>query len=201
MPGSPQANYKMVQRFFAETDPKEALLRLYHGHAEAYLGAAPSVLVDPTKIPKPQARRAEYVDRLKDGRTRGFWPFVFATSHRGRAIPSAFTTYSSRRVNQAGVLGTWSASLGRVRGLVGEKPLVMDREFSYGNFLRNSRRLGCPWSSASIPPALPVLRPGPKPLLPFAPCRRGCRPWTGGASPWRWRSPGLGIRAGRPLDP
>lgn len=82
--------------------------------------------------------------RLKDGRTRGFWPFVFATPHRGRAIPSAFTTYSSRRVNQAGVLGTRSASLGRVRGLVGEKPLVMDREFSYGELLEELKEGGMP---------------------------------------------------------
>jgi len=54
MPGNPEANYKTIQRLLARIDPQEALLRLFQAEA-------PFVLGDPTEMPRPQARKTEYV--------------------------------------------------------------------------------------------------------------------------------------------
>ncbi|MFN3929268.1 MAG: transposase [Thermoflexus sp.] len=137
MPGSPQANYKAIQRFLAETNPKEALWRLYHEEA-------PFVLVDVTEIPRPQARRTSYVGRLRDGKTRGFWLLLLATPYRGRAIPFSFVTYSSQTIDQSGSSRNLEhrRALREVRELVGDKPLVMDREFSYGGLLETLQEAG-----------------------------------------------------------
>jgi hypothetical protein len=79
MPRSPQANYKAIQRFLAEVDPREVLLRLWDEEA-------PFVLADPTEVPRRQARRTDYVGRLADGRTLGFW-LLLARPYKGRALP------------------------------------------------------------------------------------------------------------------
>ena len=76
----PDANYKRIQRFLAQTNTKAALQRLFWEDA-------PFVLGDPTEIPRPRAKRTSYVGLLKDGQTRGFWLLVLATPFRGRAIP------------------------------------------------------------------------------------------------------------------
>lgn len=52
MLGNPQANYKTIQRFLVESDPKEALLRLDNE-------ATPFVPVNATGIPRPQPRKTE----------------------------------------------------------------------------------------------------------------------------------------------
>lgn len=54
MARSTQANYKAIQRFLAEVDPREVLLRLWDEDA-------PFILADPTEVPRRQARRTEYV--------------------------------------------------------------------------------------------------------------------------------------------
>lgn len=126
MRGSPQANYKALQRFLERNDPREALRRLYDV-------GAPFILMDPTEIERPQAKRTEYVGLLKDGKTAGFWLLVLAVPHRGRAIPFHFITYSSRTINEEETSRNLEhlRALGGVRELIGDKPLVMDREFSY----------------------------------------------------------------------
>jgi hypothetical protein len=50
MPGSPQGNYKAIQRFLAKADPEKALMRLF-------MEDAPFVIADPTEIPRPQAKK------------------------------------------------------------------------------------------------------------------------------------------------
>ena len=130
LPGKPQANDKMIQRFLAATEPKEALWRLSDKEA-------PFVLAHPTEIPRPQAKKTEYVGTLSDGRTRGFWLLVLATPYRGRAIPVSFVTYSSQTIAQEGRSRNLEQqrALGEVADRIGERPVVLDREFSYGGLL------------------------------------------------------------------
>lgn len=67
--------------------------------------------------------------KLKDGR-RGFWFFV-----RGRAIPFGFSVYSSKTIGDEASsrnLEHWGL-LRRLKPLIGDRVLVLDREFSYGD--------------------------------------------------------------------
>lgn len=132
MPGTPAANYKLLQRFLASTDPKVTLLRLFQTDA-------PFVLGDPTEMPRPQAWKTPYIGTLMGGKTKGFWLLTLATPFRGRALPFHFVTYSSKTI------GTEESSrnlkhlsaLAAIKELLGEKPLVFDREFSYLELLEN----------------------------------------------------------------
>lgn len=126
MAGRPAANYKAIQRFLAQADPKTALLRLFQADA-------PFVIGDPTEMPRPQARKTSYVGKLSDGKTRGFWLLLLATPYRGRAIPCGFVSYSSRTIGQMSGSRNqyhWQA-FDQIKALLGDKPLVLDREFSY----------------------------------------------------------------------
>jgi hypothetical protein len=132
MPGNPEAKYKEIQRFLHQADLKAALLRLFRLDA-------PFVLADPTEIPRPQARKTAYVGRLKDGKTRGFWLMLLATPFRGRALPFHFITYSSKTIAQEETsrnLNHCRAFAG-IKALLGDRPLVLDREFSYLELLHN----------------------------------------------------------------
>ena len=130
MRGKPAANYKEIQRFLAKAEPKEAALRLFQEDA-------PFVIGDPTEIPRPQARKTPYVGTLKDGKTKGFWLLMLATPFRGRAIPCAFVTYSSRTIaEQANSRNLeHDRAFQEIKELLGERPLVLDREFSYLSLL------------------------------------------------------------------
>jgi len=132
MPGKPEANYKFIQRFLARTDPREALLRLFQTDA-------PFVLGDPTEIPRPEAWKTAYVGTLMDGKTKGFWLLTLATPVRGRALPFHFVTYSSKTIRDEASSRNLKhlCALATVKDLLGEKPLVFDREFSYLELLEN----------------------------------------------------------------
>jgi hypothetical protein len=126
MPGTSAANYKQIQRFLAKIDPKAILLRLFQTNA-------PFVLGDPTEIPRPEAWRTAYVGTLSDGKTKGFWLLTLATPFRGRALPFHFVTYSSKTIADQETSRNLKHlnALATVKDLLGEKPLVFDREFSY----------------------------------------------------------------------
>jgi len=116
----------MIQRFLRQADPKAALLRLFEADA-------PFVIGDPTEMPRPQARKTSYVGTLKDGKTRGFWLLLLATPYHGRALPCGFVSYSSKTIAQLARSRNqyhWQA-FDQVKALLGDKPLVLDREFSY----------------------------------------------------------------------
>ena len=132
MPGNPTANYKEIQRFLDQADPKEALLRLFQVDA-------PFVIGDPTEIERPQAKKTAYVGTLKDGKTRGFWLLLLATPYRGRAIPCGFVTYSSSTIGDEATSRNLehARAFAEVKALLGERPLVLDREFSYLSLLEN----------------------------------------------------------------
>ena len=93
MKGNSDANYKRIQRFIKRVDPRTALWRLFQEDAEFVIG-------DPTEIERPHAWKTEYVGKLKDGKTRGFWALILATPYRGRAIPCGMVTYSSKTIAQ-----------------------------------------------------------------------------------------------------
>ncbi|GAP07746.1 MAG TPA: transposase [Anaerolinea thermolimosa] len=132
MRGGSAASYKRIQRFLREVDPRAMLWRLFCEQAEYVIG-------DPTEIERPQAWKTAYVGTLKDGKTRGFWMLLLATPYRGRAIPCGLLTYSSRTI----AAGLSSRNTNHVRAfaelkdLLGERPLVLDREFSYLELLLN----------------------------------------------------------------
>ncbi len=126
MKGNSEASYKRIGRFIRQTDPRQALWRLFQEQAAFVIG-------DVTEIERPQARKTDYVGTLKDGKTRGFWAMVFATAYRGRAIPCGLVTYSSTTIatqQDSRNLNHFRAFAG-LKDLLGERPLVLDREFSY----------------------------------------------------------------------
>jgi hypothetical protein len=129
MEGKPESNSKAIQRFLKANDPREALKQLYWEQA-------PFVLGDPTEIERPQARKTSYVGKLRDGKSRGFQVLPLAFPYRGRAIPFHFITYSSRTIQKESTSRNWEhlRLIEGIKEIIGEKPLVMDREFSYGGF-------------------------------------------------------------------
>ena len=132
MEGESAAGYKRIQRFLGKADPRTALWRLFQEDAEFVIG-------DPTEIERPHAWKTDYVGKLKDGKTRGFWTLILATPYRGRAIPCGMVTYSSKTIAQ----GLDSRNLNHFRAFaslkdrLGGRPLVLDREFSYLELMLN----------------------------------------------------------------
>lgn len=132
MEGESAAGYKRIQRFLGKADSRTALWRLFQEDAEFVIG-------DPTEIERPHAWKTEYVGKLKDGKSRGFWALILATPYRGRAIPCGMVTYSSKTIAQ----GLDSRNLNHFRAfaslkdMLGGRPLVLDREFSYLELMLN----------------------------------------------------------------
>ena len=126
MAGKEEANYKSIQRFLASNSPQPALLRLFQEEA-------PFVIGDPTEVPRPQAKKSEYVGTLSDGKTSGYWILVLATPFHGRAIPCHFVSYSSKTINDEATSRNRHhfEAFAQIKELLGDKPLVLDREFSY----------------------------------------------------------------------
>jgi len=132
MDRNPAGDYKMMQRFIQQVDVKRLLLRLFQEDAEF-------VIEDPTEMERSQARKTDYVGTLSDGNTRGYWIMTLATPYRGRAIPCSFVTYSSQTINR-GINSRnqeHNRAFASVKQLLGERPLVLDREFSYLELLKN----------------------------------------------------------------
>jgi len=126
MSGTAVANYKRIQRFLDGADPREAMIRLFQEEAAFVIG-------DPTEIARPQAWKTSYVGTLSDGETKGFWLLMLATPYRGRAIPCGFVTYSSRTIAEQASSRNFEheRAFGALKELLAERPLVLDREFSY----------------------------------------------------------------------
>jgi len=134
MPGQAASNYKSIQRFLEQVDLKAVLKRFFQEQAEF-------VLADPTEMPRPHAKHTEYVGRLSDGRTLGYWLLVLATPFRGRALPFHFITYSSQTIAQQVTSrnNEHFRAFAGLKPLLGERPLVLDREFSYLGLLKALR--------------------------------------------------------------
>jgi hypothetical protein len=130
MPGSEAAAYKRIQRFVATQEPRETLKRLFNEEAEFVIG-------DPTEIERPHAVKTSYVGTLKDGETQGFWMLTLATPLRGRAIPFHFLTYSSQTFEDQPSSRNLEhfKAIQEIQQLIGDRPIVFDREFSYRELL------------------------------------------------------------------
>ena len=132
MNGSEAANYKTIQRFLAANDPRQVLGRLFREQA-------PFVIGDPTEMPRAQAKRTEYVGTLSDAETKGYWLMLLATPYHGRAIPCGFVSYSSKTIAQEATSRNQHhlAAFAQIKELLGDRPLILDREFSYLELLEN----------------------------------------------------------------
>jgi hypothetical protein len=132
MPGGPSASYKRIQRFLQDQDPQEALKLLFNEDAQFVIG-------DPTEIERPHANQTSYVGTLMDGQTKGFWMLTLATPLRGRAIPFHFVTYSSRTFEDQPSSRNLEhfKAIQEIQQLIGERPIIFDREFSYLGLLRS----------------------------------------------------------------
>lgn len=131
MSGTEAAAYKRLQRFMAEVDLQAVLARLHDPQADFVIG-------DPTEMPRPHAKKTSYVGYLKDGKTRGFWMLMLATPYRGRALPCSFVTYSSQTIaDEVTSRNQYHfQAFAKLKALLGERPLVLDREFSYLGLLQ-----------------------------------------------------------------
>ena len=76
---------------------------------------------------------------MSDAETKGYWLMVLATPFHGRAIPCGFVSYSSKTINQEATSRNQHhfAAFAQVKELLGSRPLVLDREFSYLKLLEN----------------------------------------------------------------
>jgi hypothetical protein len=137
---SEASNYRTIDRVLPKLEPKKALMRLYDPES-------PFVLVDPTEIERKQAKKTDYVGRLSDGKTLGFWTIVFAQPYRGRAIPFHFGVYSEATINEEVTSRNleWRELMWQIKELVGETPLVFDREFSAQRWLETLEEARCEW--------------------------------------------------------
>jgi hypothetical protein len=132
MGGNAEANYKCIQRFLDANEPRQVLLRLFREQAEFLIG-------DPTEMPRPQAKHTEYVGTLSDGETSGYWLLLLAAPYHGRAIPCGFVSYSSKTIAREATSRNQHhlAAFAQVKELLGNRPLILDREFSYLELLEN----------------------------------------------------------------
>jgi hypothetical protein len=132
MPGQSGASYKRIQRFLQDHDPQEALKMLFNEAADFVIG-------DPTEIERPHADKTAYVGTLMDGQTKGFCMLTLATPLRGRAIPFHFLTYSSRTFEDQPSSRNLEhfKAIQEIQPLIGTRPIVFDREFSYRELLNS----------------------------------------------------------------
>ena len=132
MAGKEDRNYKCIQRFLEKTTPQQILLRLFQESASF-------VIADPTEMPRLQAKKTDYVGTLSDGQTSGYGLLFLSTAFHGRSIPCGFVSYSSKTINQEATSRNHHPfeAFGKVKELIGDRPLVLEREFSYLELMEN----------------------------------------------------------------
>lgn len=130
MTGKSESRYKEIQRFLKKTDLKQSLLRLYQEEAEFVIG-------DPTEMKRYKAPKTSYVGTLQDGITPGYWMLVLSTPFRGRSLPFSFVIYSSRTIAEQSTSRNQEhyRCFNEIQQLLGDRPLVLDREFCYEELL------------------------------------------------------------------
>jgi len=130
MAGKSSSNYKMIQRFLCRIDLKQVLLRFYQEEAKFVIG-------DPTEMVRYNAPKTSYVGTLSDGRTAGYWLLMLSMPYRGRAIPFSYVIYSSKTIGEQITSRNQEhyRCFEEVKQLLGKRPLVLDREFSYHDLM------------------------------------------------------------------
>ena len=126
MTGKSSSRYKEIQRFLKKVNLKKSLMRLYQEDAEFVIG-------DPTEMERYKAPKTSYVGTLSDGKTAGYWLMVLSTPFRGRSLPCSFVVYSSKTIGEQCTSRNQEhfRCFAEVKELLGDRPLVLDREFSY----------------------------------------------------------------------
>jgi hypothetical protein len=126
MAGNSDRGYKTIQRFMKRMEMKRLLLRFYQEGAEFIIG-------DPTEMERYKAPKTSYVGTLSDGKTAGYWLMVLSTPFRGRSLPFSFVDYSSRTIGEQVTSRNQEhfRCFNEVKALLGNRPLVLDREFCY----------------------------------------------------------------------
>lgn len=93
-------------------------------------------ICDPTKIERKESWKTDYVGNLGE-KLRGYWNIILSFPFKGRAIPFCQVLYSSSTLNSD--LSSRNIEHNRilsyVKELVGDIPIIFDREFSYLTFL------------------------------------------------------------------
>ena len=120
----------MIQRFLCRIDLKQVLLRFYQEDAKFVIG-------DPTEMVRYNAPKTSYVGTLSDGRTAGYWLLMLSMPYRGRAIPFSYVIYSSKTIGEQITSRNQEhyRCFEEVKQLLGKRPLVLDREFSYHDLM------------------------------------------------------------------
>ncbi|MCL4561458.1 MAG: transposase [Chloroflexi bacterium] len=131
MTGQSDRNYKTIQRYLKKVEFKQLLLRFYQEDADFVIG-------DPTEMERYKAPKTPYVGTLNDGKTAGYWLMVLSTPFRGRSLPFSFVVYSSKTIGAQVTSRNQEhfRCFEAVKGLLGERPLVLDREFSYEELMK-----------------------------------------------------------------
>jgi hypothetical protein len=126
MKGKSASCYKMIHRFLAKVDLKRVLVCFYQEEASFVIG-------DPTEMERFRASKTSYVGTLSDGMTAGYWLLMLSMPYRGRTIPFSFVLYSSITIGEQVTSHNQEHSrcFEEIKGLLGDRPLVLDREFSY----------------------------------------------------------------------
>jgi len=93
------------------------------------------------------------VGRLSDGKTLGFWLLVLARPAHGRALPCAFITDSEGTVAQEATSRhlEHQRAFRKIKELLGEKPLGLDREFSDAGLFQAAEKEGVKDRGATEP--------------------------------------------------
>ncbi len=133
-----EANYKQLNRFLNAHDALPLLHNLFDEDA-------PYVIGDVTEVARPDAKNTEYVGVLSDGKTRGFWVLMLGMPYRGRVLPSGYIVYSSHTINEALTSRNLEheRALDQLAAYLGDKPLLLDREFGYQGLLHGLLERGC----------------------------------------------------------
>lgn len=150
-----EANYKAIERLLERLEPEAFLYRLIDAQARF-------VLVDPTEIPRPQAKRTPYVGRLRDGGL-GFWVFTLAQPYRGRAVPIYLGLYSQTTIAEEGTsrnLAWRSFVWDALRYVEPDTVFVFDREFSFAGWLEAMEEAGVRYAIRLNAEAKPYLEDG-----------------------------------------
>jgi hypothetical protein len=126
MEGYSSRNYKGIECFLKKVNPKRLLLRFYQEDAKFVIG-------DPTEMERYKAPKTSYVRTLRDGKAPGYWLMVLSTPFRGRSLPCSFVVYSSRTIGEQCTSRNLEhfRCFEEIKDLLGDRPLVLDREFSY----------------------------------------------------------------------
>lgn len=130
MAGTEAACHIRIQRLLQNNDLREAPKTLFNEEAEF-------VIADLTEIDRPHANKTGYIGILLDGQNKGFWMLTLATPLRGRAIPFHFLTYSSRTFEDLPSSRNLEhfKAIKEIEQLIGTRPIVFEREFSYRELL------------------------------------------------------------------